>query len=108
MLFQAGMRIGLLFWGVAQPLLHYRTPPMGLEEAGTPEAAALGLQFTLLHWTLHPWAIYAVVGLAVAYFSFVRGTRSLRINSVFRPLLGDRVDGRSRSASDPPDQRWVG
>ncbi|CAN5162347.1 BCCT family transporter [soil metagenome] len=93
MLFQAGMGIGLLFWGVAQPLLHYRTPPFGQEEPGSSEAAALGLQFSFFHWTLHPWAIYAVVGLAVAYFSFVRGTNSLRISSVFRPLIGDRVDG---------------
>jgi glycine betaine transporter len=100
MLFQAGMGIGLLFWGVAQPLLHYREPPLGLGEPGTAEAAALGLQFSLFHWTLHPWAIYAVVGLAVAYFSFVRGTRSLRISSVFRPLLGDRVDGPVGKAID--------
>ncbi len=100
MLFQAGMGIGLLFWGVAQPLLHYRTPPFGLEEPGTSEAAALGLQFSFFHWTLHPWAIYAVVGLAVAYFSFVRGTKSLRISSVFRPLIGDRVDGPIGKAID--------
>jgi len=93
MLFQAGMGIGLLFWGVAQPLLHYRDPPFGLEEPGTAESARLALQFSFFHWTLHPWAIYAVVGLAVAYFSFVRGTKSLRISSVFRPLIGDRVDG---------------
>lgn len=100
MLFQAGMGIGLLFWGVAQPLLHYRTPPFELAEPGTSEAAALGLQFSFFHWTLHPWAIYAVVGLAVAYFSFVRGTESLRISSVFRPLIGDRVDGPIGKAID--------
>ncbi|MBA3309536.1 MAG: BCCT family transporter [Nocardioidaceae bacterium] len=100
MLFQAGMGIGLLFWGVAQPLLHYRAPPFQLEEPGTPDAAALGMQFSFFHWTLHPWAIYAVVGLAVAYFSFVRGTASLRISSVFRPLIGDRVDGPIGKAID--------
>ncbi len=100
MLFQAGMGIGLLFWGVAQPLLHYGTPPFGEAEPGTPEAARLGLQFSFFHWTLHPWAIYAVVGLAVAYFSFVRGTESLRISSVFRPLIGDRVDGPLGKAID--------
>jgi glycine betaine transporter len=100
MLFQAGMGIGLLFWGVAQPLLHYQAPPFNLEEPGTPDAAALGLQFSFFHWTLHPWAIYAVVGLAVAYFSFVRGTASLRISSVFRPLIGDRVDGPIGKAID--------
>jgi len=53
MLFQAGMGIGLLFWGVAQPAMHFRDPPMGLAEAGTPEAARLALQFSFFHWTLH-------------------------------------------------------
>jgi len=100
MLFQAGMGIGLLFWGVAQPLLHYSTPPFGQAEPGSSEAAALGIQFSFFHWTLHPWAIYAVVGLAVAYFSFVRGTESLRISSVLRPILGDRVDGPIGKAID--------
>ena len=100
MLFQAGMGIGLLFWGVAQPILHYGDPPFGQAEPGTPDAARLGLQFSYFHWTLHPWAIYAVVGLAVAYFSFVRGTQSLRISSVFRPLIGDRVDGPVGKAID--------
>jgi len=100
MLFQAGMGIGILFWGVAEPLLHYRTPPLGLAEAGTPEAASLALQYAFFHWTLHPWGIYAVVGLAVAYFSFNRGMKSLRISSVFRPLLGDRVDGPIGKAID--------
>ena len=93
MLFQAGMGIGLLFWGVAEPLLHYRAPPFGLAEPGSPEAASLAMQYALFHWTLHPWAIYAVVGLAVAYFSFNKGMRSLRISTVLRPLIGDRVHG---------------
>jgi len=100
MLFQAGMGIGLLFWGVAQPLLHYRTPPFQEAPPGSPESAALGIQYSFFHWALHPWAIYAVVGLAVAYFSFVRGTESLRISSVFRPLIGDRVDGPIGTAID--------
>jgi len=87
MLFQAGMGIGLLFWGVAQPLLHYQAPPFNLAEPGTPDAAALGLQFSFFQWTLHPWAIYAVVGLAVAYFSFVP--------SVARPACASaRCSGR--------------
>jgi glycine betaine transporter len=93
MLFQAGMGIGILFWGVAEPLLHYRTPPLGLAQPNTPEAASLGLQYAFFHWTLHPWAIYAVIGLAVGYFSFRKGTPSLRISTVLRPLLGPRADG---------------
>ncbi|MGH3088429.1 MAG: BCCT family transporter [Rubrobacteraceae bacterium] len=93
MLFQAGMGIGLVFWGVAEPVAHYNDPPLGRAEAGTPEAAGLAMQTAFFHWTLHPWAMYAVVGLAVAYFSFRRGMGSLRISTVFRPLIGDRVDG---------------
>ncbi len=93
MLFQAGMGIGLLFWGVSEPVLHAAQPPFGLERAGTPESAALGIQYSFFHWGLHPWAIYAVVGLAVGYFSYRRGANSLRISGVLRPVLGDRVDG---------------
>jgi glycine betaine transporter len=93
MLFQAGMGIGLVFWGVAEPLTHYNTPPLGLAEAGTPEAANLAMQTAFFHWTLHPWAMYATVGLAVAYFSFRRGMANLQISTVFYPLLGERVNG---------------
>jgi glycine betaine transporter len=100
MLFQAGMGIGLLFWGVAEPLLHYRSPPLALAEPGTSAAASLGIQYAFFHWTLHPWAIYAVVGLAVAYFSYNKGMPSLRISSVLRPLIGDRVDGPIGKAVD--------
>ncbi len=93
MLFQAGMGIGLVFWGVAEPVAHYNDPPLGQAQAGTPEAAGLALQTAFFHWTLHPWAMYAVVGLAVAYFSFRKGVGSLRISTVFRPIIGDRADG---------------
>ncbi|HYZ06075.1 MAG TPA: BCCT family transporter [Rubrobacter sp.] len=92
MLFQAGMGPALLFWGVAEPLSHYSDPPFGLAKAGTTEAAQVGMQYSYFHWTLHPWAMYAVVGLAVGYFSFRRDEPGL-ISPVFRPLLGDRVDG---------------
>ena len=100
MLFQAGMGIGLLFWGVAEPVMHYRNPPPGLTTASTPDAASLGLQYSFFHWTLHPWAIYAVVGLAVAYFSFNKGMPSLRISGVLRPLLGSRMNGPIGKAVD--------
>jgi glycine betaine transporter len=93
MLFQAGMGVGLIFWGVSEPLLHYGDPPLGLSEPKSPEAADLALQYSFFHWTLHPWGIYAVVGLAVAYFSFNKGMKDLRISRALRPLLGDRVDG---------------
>ncbi|HWN27684.1 MAG TPA: BCCT family transporter [Actinomycetospora sp.] len=100
MLFQAGMGVGLLFWGVAEPVMHYREPPPGTAVPGTPEAAEVGLQYAFFHWTLHPWAIYAVVGLAVAYASYNRGTSTLRLSAVMRPLLGDRVDGPLGRAID--------
>jgi glycine betaine transporter len=100
MLFQAGMGIGLVFWCVGEPLLHYGTPPLGLAEPRTPEAANLALRTAFFHWTLHPWAMYALVGLAVAYFSFRRGMTNLQISSVFYPLLGDRVNGPVGKAID--------
>jgi glycine betaine transporter len=96
MLFQAGMGIGLVFWAVSEPLLHFRTPPLGQAEPLSGAAADLALVYAFFHWTLHPWAIYAVVGLAVAYF----GARGLRISAVLRPLLGDRVDGPVGQAVD--------
>ena len=100
MLFQAGMGIGLVFWGVAEPLSHYAEPPLGLAEPRSPGAADLALRTALFHWCLHPWAMYAVVGLAVAYFSFRRGMNSLQISSVLYPLLGDRVNGPIGKAVD--------
>jgi glycine betaine transporter len=92
MLFQAGMGPSIIFWGVAEPLAHYANPPFGLAQAGTVDAAQLGMQYTYFHWALHPWAMYAIVGLAVGYFSFRNDEPGL-MSPVFRPLFGDRVDG---------------
>ncbi len=70
MLFAAGMGVGLLFWGVAEPLTHY----LLIAEYDSPrDAAALALFLTNFHWGLHAWAIYALTGLVIAYFSFRRG-----------------------------------
>ncbi|MEE8612965.1 MAG: BCCT family transporter [Nitrospirales bacterium] len=90
MLFCAGMGIGLVFWGVAEPSSHYYDPPMGPGE--TPEAASLALQYSFFHWGFHPWAIYAMVGLCLAYFQFRKQSPGL-ISHSCRPLLGNRVDG---------------
>ena len=76
MLFAAGMGIGLVFWGVAEPLSHYGTPPPGVAP-GTPEAANAAMRYAFFHWGLHPWAIYAVVALAIGYFQFRRGGAAL-------------------------------
>ncbi|NEW37492.1 BCCT family transporter [Nocardia cyriacigeorgica] len=92
MMFSAGMGIGLMFWGVAEPLSHFVSPPPGTAEPGSPAAAEVAMATTLFHWTLHPWAIYAVAGLAIAYSTFRKG-RSQLISSVFRPILGRKADG---------------
>jgi len=92
MLFAAGMGIGLMFFGVLEPVYHFQHPPLGRDAADTEAARALGMAATIFHWGLHPWAIYAVVALALAFFSFNRGL-PLTIRSAFYPLLGDRVWG---------------
>jgi len=89
MMFSAGMGIGLMFYGVSEPLSHYVTPPPGTVAGETPEAIRTAMATTLFHWTLHPWAIYAVVGLAIAYGTFRRGRRQL-ISAAFAPLIGRR------------------
>ncbi|MDW7773620.1 MAG: BCCT family transporter [Desulfobulbaceae bacterium] len=90
MLFSAGMGIGLLFYGVAEPMFHFVASP--LVEPGTAEAARVAMDITFLHWGLHPWAIYSVVGLSLAFFAFNKGL-PLSIRSVFYPLIGDRIYG---------------
>ena len=76
MLFAAGMGIGLVFWGVAEPLSHYGTPPPGIAP-NTPEAANAAMRYAFFHWGLHPWSIYAIVALAIGYFQFRRGGAAL-------------------------------
>lgn len=92
MMFSAGMGIGLMFFGVAEPLTHFTTPPPGTGDAGNPEAVQNAMATTLFHWTLHPWAIYAVVGLAIAYGVYRKGRLQL-ISAAFEPLLGARANG---------------
>ena len=76
MLFAAGMGIGLVFWGVAEPVSHYVTAPPGIT-AGTPEAANAAMRYVFFHWGIHPWAVYSVVALAIAFFQYRRGGNSL-------------------------------
>ncbi|MFE6461140.1 BCCT family transporter [Streptomyces cinereoruber] len=89
MMFSAGMGIGLMFYGVSEPLAHYGTPPPGTHPVDSAERMQTAMATTLFHWTLHPWAIYAVVGLAIAYSSFRRGRRQT-ISAVFVPLMGEK------------------
>ncbi len=94
MLFAAGMGIGLMFWSVAEPVAYltgwYETP-LGVTP-NTPEAASLALGATMFHWGLHPWAIYGVVALSLAFFTYNKGL-PLSIRSIFFPILGDRTWG---------------
>ncbi|APY85207.1 BCCT transporter [Streptomyces alfalfae] len=89
MMFSAGMGIGLMFYGVSEPLAHFTSPPPGTDPADSAAAMETSLATTLFHWTLHPWAIYAVVGLAIAYSTFRRNRRQT-ISAVFEPLIGKK------------------
>ena len=95
MLFSAGMGIGLMFWSVAEPAAYFTgwggSTPLNVTP-GTPEAFKVAMGATMYHWGLHPWSIYAVVGLSMAFFCYNKGL-PLSIRSVFYPILGDRTWG---------------
>ncbi|HMB30295.1 MAG TPA: BCCT family transporter [Desulfohalobiaceae bacterium] len=90
MLFSAGMGIGILFYGVAEPMFHFAANPFA--EPGTAESAQRAMDLTFLHWGFHPWAVYALVGLGLAFFGFSEGL-PLSIRNVFYPLLGNKIYG---------------
>ena len=97
MLFSAGMGIGLMFWSVAEPIYHFSNPPWG--EPLSAEAAKLAMGITFFHWGLHAWGLYALMGLALAYFAYNRGL-PLTVRSTFYPLLGERIHGRAGDVID--------
>ncbi|MBM6400761.1 BCCT family transporter [Phycicoccus sonneratiae] len=99
MMFATGMGIGLMFYGVAEPLTHLNTPPLGLAEPGSEEAAHLAMEYTFFHWGFHPWAMYAVIGLTIAYFAYRKGSGNL-ISAAFRPLIGRHADGPAGKGID--------
>ena len=90
MLFSAGIGIGLLYWGTAEPLYHFMAPPLG--DAETVAAAKQAMNLSFLHWGLHAWALYTIVALALAYFHFRRGL-PLSIRSTLYPILGKKIYG---------------
>lgn len=98
MLFSAGMGIGLVFWSIAEPIYHFQNNPF-ISEGMTPEAAEVAMRLTFLHWGLHPWAIYVVVGLSLAYFAY-RKKLPLTIRSALYPLIGDKIYGPIGHAVD--------
>lgn len=97
MLFSAGMGIGLMFFGVAEPVMHYLMPPTG--DAQTIEAAKEAMRLTFFHWGLHAWAIYAIVALILAFFSYRHGL-PLTLRSALYPIIGDRIYGPIGHAVD--------
>jgi choline/glycine/proline betaine transport protein len=97
MMFSAGMGIGLMFFGVSEPVMHFLTPPLG--EPGTVEAAREAMKLTFFHWGIHAWAMYAVVALILAYFGYRHGL-PLTIRSALYPVFGDRIYGPLGTAVD--------
>src|SRR5690606_8541170 len=97
MLFAAGMGIGLMFFGVAEPIMHFVDPPVG--DPLTAAAARQSMRITFFHWGIHAWAIYGVVALSLAYFGFRHGL-PLRIRSSLYPLIGERIYGPIGHAVD--------
>lgn len=90
MLFSAGMGIGLVFWGAAEPLSHYLTPP--LAEGSTDAAQREAMRYVFFHWGIHAWGIYAIVALALAYFQFRKGEPGL-ISATLKPIFGEKMNG---------------
>jgi len=90
MMFAAGMGIGLMFYGVAEPLYHFISPPPGTVDGRTPAAIQTAMATSIFHWTLHPWAMYAVVGIAMAYGTYRLGRKQL-ISAAFTSLFGIRT-----------------
>ena len=99
MLFGAGMGIGLLFWSIAEPIYHFQANPFVGEATSQATKAQVAMRLTFFHWGLHPWAIYVIVGLTLAYFHF-RRKLPLTIRSAFYPLIGERIYGPIGHAAD--------
>lgn len=98
MLFSAAMGIGLIFWSIAEPMMYFAAPPVG--DANTVETAQWSLRQTIFHWGFHPWSVYAITGMALAYAGFRKGLPA-RISSIFEPVLGrDNLDGVPAKAID--------
>ncbi|KON89888.1 choline transporter [Sporosarcina globispora] len=99
MLFSAGMGIGLVFWGAAEPIYHYAVGSPTGGELGTDAAIKNAMRYTYFHWGIHAWAIYGIVALVLAYFNFRHGEPGL-ISATLKPILGDRTQGAAGKVID--------
>ncbi len=98
MLFCAGMGVGLVFWGISEPVSHYINPAGGIRPASA-ESAEFAIKASFMHWGIHPWANYAVVGLAIAYFQFRKGMSGM-MSSALSGIFGDKTHGLIEKTSD--------
>lgn len=92
MMFALGVGIGLIFYGVAEPVILYAEPPPGGPQPRTEQAAIVGMQYSIFHWALHPWAFFGITGLVLAYSTHKKGRNAL-VTSALRPLIGRHADG---------------
>lgn len=104
MMFATGMGIGLMFWGVAEPLTYLTATdassiPPGRGDPNTPDSARVAMEYAFFHWGFHPWAMYAVIGLAIGYFAYRKGAGNL-VSGAFGPLLKGREKGGAGKAID--------
>lgn len=100
MLFGAGIGIGILFWSIAEPIYHFQSNPfITVAQQQTAEAAQVAMRIAIFHWGLHGWALFSVIGMALAYFSYRKGL-PLSIRSCLYPLFGDRIYGPIGHAAD--------
>ncbi|MBT2687634.1 BCCT family transporter [Bacillus sp. ISL-47] len=99
MLFSAGMGIGLVFWGAAEPIYHYAVGSPTGGQVGTDQAIRDAMRYTYFHWGIHAWAIYGIVALVLAYFNFRHDEPGL-ISATLRPILGDKVEGTTGKVVD--------
>ncbi|MDZ5663114.1 BCCT family transporter [Nocardioides sp. S-58] len=104
MMFATGMGIGLMFWGVAEPLTYLTATdaasiPPGRGDPSTPDSARVAMEYAFFHWGFHPWSMYAVIGLAIGYFAYRKGSGNL-VSGAFGPLLGRHAKGGPGKAID--------
>ena len=92
MIFAASVSVGFLFFGVVEPVYHFQNPPLGVDPSDTETAFAIGMAGAIFHWGLHGWALFAIMGLSMALFSYNMGM-PFSIRSVFYPVFGNRVWG---------------